>query len=98
GIPRDKLEAMAFGRMEFAEFSQYMDELQALLAQPADSQHRKDDQAFNATRLLARAAIVLGLDPDNTSWFEVVGEMEKAAQHQGEPVAWQAMAIGKNGD
>lgn len=59
-----------------------MEELCALLAQ-----HRKDDQAFNTTRLLARAAIVLGLNPDNTSWFEIVEEMEKAAQHQGKPVA-----------
>lgn len=33
-VPRHKLEAMAFGRMEFDEFSQYMEELQALLAKP----------------------------------------------------------------
>ncbi|WP_236185011.1 hypothetical protein [Pseudomonas protegens] len=38
-LPRDKLEAMAFGRMEFDEFSQYMDELQALLGQTA-TQHQ----------------------------------------------------------
>jgi len=43
------------------------------------AQARRDDQNFNAKQLLARAAKVLGLDPDNTSWFEVVGEMEKAA-------------------
>ncbi|MGE8449495.1 MAG: hypothetical protein ACN6OP_02500 [Pseudomonadales bacterium] len=33
-VPRDKLAAMAYGRMEFDEFSQYMDELQGMLAEP----------------------------------------------------------------
>lgn len=41
------------------------------------SAHRKDDQNFNDKQLMARAAKVLLLDPDNTSWFEIVGEMEK---------------------
>jgi hypothetical protein len=43
------------------------------------AQARRDDQNFNAKQLLTRAAKVLGLDTDNTSWFEVVGEMEKAS-------------------
>lgn len=46
--------------------------------QPAvDTIHRKDDQTFNDRHLLKRGALALGLDPDNTSWFEVVGELEK---------------------
>jgi len=64
------------------------DELRALLAKPAvpvDDQPASDHQFYTA-QLQARAAKVLGLDTENTSWFEVVGEMEKAAQHQGEPV------------
>lgn len=89
-LPRDKLEAMAFGRMGFDEFSQYMDELQGMLAKPAvsDDDQPASDHQFYTAQLQARAAKVLGLDPENTSWFEVVGEMEKAAQHQGDPVAY----------
>ena len=47
-----------------------------------DSQHRKDDQKFNNDQLLARAAKVIGVDPENTSWFEVVGELEKLVQQK----------------
>ncbi|MBP5120978.1 hypothetical protein [Pseudomonas protegens] len=85
-VPRDKLEAMAFGHMEFDEFSQYMDELQGMFAMPAvsDDDQPASDHQFYTAQLQARAAKVLGLDPENTSWFEVVGEMEKAAQPQGE--------------
>lgn len=64
--------------------------LRALLDAPAINYDQKSsDHQFYTAQLQARAAKVLGLDPENTSWFEVVGEMEKAAaQPQGEPVAW----------
>lgn len=62
--------------------SEALEELRAILARPVDSIHRRDDQSFNAKHLLARAAHILGLETDNTSWFEVVGEMEKATQRK----------------
>lgn len=52
-------------------------ELRAVIEDADANVHRKDDQNFNAKQLMARAAKVLLLDPDNTSWFEIVGELEK---------------------
>lgn len=37
---------------------------------------RRSDYKFYTAQLQTRAAKVLGLDPDNTSWFEIVGELE----------------------
>lgn len=95
-VPRDWAQHYADLLEECCAYEK-SEQVSALLAQPVDSQHRKDDQAFNAARLLARAAIVLGLEPDNTSWFEVVGEMEKAVKPQGEPVAWRVQRITPTG-
>ena len=51
-----------------------------------------DDANFNLRGLLQRGAFALGLDPENTSWFEVIGDLEKqgsgfAAIKAQEPVA-----------
>lgn len=45
-----------------------------------DSIHRKGDQSFNLKQLYLRSCTALGLDPENSSWFEVVGELETQAQ------------------
>ncbi|ATN92877.1 hypothetical protein QGX11_gp114 [Pseudomonas phage PPSC2] len=34
------------------------------------------DNSFYTQQLQARACALLGLEADNTSWFEIVGEME----------------------
>lgn len=47
-VARDKLAHMAFGRLEFTEFSQYMDELQTLLAQSADPVVSPGDEEFSS--------------------------------------------------
>lgn len=57
-----------------------IDALRAELEKQAHETHRRDDQNFNAKQLLTRAAKAMRLDPDNTSWFEVIGELEKAMQ------------------
>lgn len=40
---------------------------------------RKDDAAFNLRQLFLRGAKALNLEPDETIWFEIVGELEKMA-------------------
>lgn len=91
-VPRDTLQKWLDDIGPSRHVTQYAslkrDELRTLLAKPAvpvDDQPASDHQFYTA-QLQARAAKVLGLDTENTSWFEVVGEMEKAAQHQGELV------------
>lgn len=45
-----------------------------------DSIHRKSDQLFNLKQLYLRSCTALGLEPEDSSWFEVVGELETQAQ------------------
>lgn len=35
------------------------------------------DNKFYTKQLQDRSALILNLDPENTNWFEIVGEMEK---------------------
>lgn len=42
-----------------------------------EEDQRRSDAAFNRKQLMERGARVLGLDPDNTSWFEIIGELER---------------------
>lgn len=46
-VPRDKLANMAFGRMEYQEFRDYLNELQTLLAQPAEPVICPGDEDFS---------------------------------------------------
>lgn len=90
GISRDKLEAMAFGRMEFAEFSQYMDELQRMLARP--------ESASGKLPPIGRQAVWQAIDEALTGTVEpmlrgdicniLAAILVPATQHQGEPVVW----------
>lgn len=89
-VPRHKLEAMAFGRMEFDEFSQYMNELQALLGQTA-TQHQGSAVAARVCAYTpGMGQVELKLPGNLPSWLEldeVVTVLHGDAQHQGEPVA-----------
>lgn len=91
GVPRATAERIhaCLEAHRYAESTKLAKELRALLDAPAINHDQKaSDHQFYTAQLQARAAKVLRLDPENTSWFEVVGEMEKAAaQAQGEPVA-----------
>lgn len=44
-----------------------------------EEQARRDDAGHNLRELFKRGAAALGLEPDETSWFEIVGELEKLA-------------------
>ncbi|MFO3675742.1 hypothetical protein ACKWMZ_26655 [Pseudomonas protegens] len=89
-VPRHKLEAMAFGRMEFDEFSQYMDELQGMLARP--------ESASGKLPPIGRQAVWQAVDEALTGTVEpmlrgdicniLAALLVPATQHQGEPVAW----------
>lgn len=46
-----------------------------------EEEQRASDNKFYTAQLLQRAGAALGLDADNTSWFEVVGEIEKWGNH-----------------
>jgi chromosome segregation ATPase len=52
-----------------------IEERNALRAQLA----RHDDASHNLNELLKRGAKAIGIDTENTSWFEVIGELEKLA-------------------
>lgn len=67
-----KREGDEFNRLADAYYSK------TPLAVDQHAQARRDDQTHNNQLLMARAAKLLpGVDPTNTSWFEVVGELEK---------------------
>lgn len=51
----------------------------ARIAEIELEQRRFHDAQFNLKSLYKRAAIALSLDQDNTSWFEIVGDLEKVA-------------------
>lgn len=51
----------------------------ARIAELELEQRRFHDAQFNLKSLYKRAAIALSLDQDNTSWFEIVGDLEKVA-------------------
>lgn len=40
---------------------------------------RESDQAFNRQQLFTRACKALGLNEDENSWFDIVGQIEKSA-------------------
>jgi hypothetical protein len=44
-----------------------------------DEDQRRSDNIFYTKQLLARAAVVMDVDPDSISWFDVVDWMEKYA-------------------
>ncbi|MFJ2379866.1 hypothetical protein [Pseudomonas protegens] len=91
-VPRHKLEAMAFGRMEFDEFSQYMNELQALLGQTATQHQGSAVTARVCAYTPGMGQVELKLPGNLPSWLElgeVVTVLHGNAQPQGGPVAWQ---------
>lgn len=73
---------------------------------PNEDQARSDNQFYTA-QLQARAAKALGLDPENSSWFDVVGKLESTpssrwkAEGEADPHAGQydgeraALALGQ---
>ena len=44
-----------------------------------NDEQARSDNSFYSAQLMKRAATALSLDPENTSWFEVVGTTEAAA-------------------
>lgn len=53
--------------------------------QQQEEQARRDDAGYNLRELFKRGAAALNLEPDETSWFEIVGELEKLAAAQSAP-------------
>ena len=89
-LEADALAQIACLEGEIAKRDERIVEMQEKLA--AD-----DDANLNLRGLLQRGAFALGLDPENTSWFEVIGELEKqsaelSALKAQEPVAEIALS------